>query len=187
MLWNKLKEFFKETYVDFYSQSAQSGGESTKEEEMSEELTGRLEILEGEERITQIGGAELAIHLTNKRLVYTAVVKKGRETGAAMIRDVDSATIRTTRPSLVLIIFGVLIVIGSIIGAKDLGRYWILALFLGAVMVALFFLLKKRVVQFTIAGMNWLVLSTRKLGSEETIVAFINKFFETKDKVSFTE
>lgn len=186
MLWKKLKDFFKETYVDFYSHQLQPGKESTTEEGMAEELTGPLEMLEGEEKITQISGAKLALHLTNKRLAYTAVVKKGRETSAAMIGDIDSATIKTSRPSLALIIIGAILVIISIAGGRYLGPRWILLFLLGAVMVALFFLLKKKVVQFTIAGMSWLVLSTRKLGSEETIASFINRFFETKDRISIT-
>jgi hypothetical protein len=65
-------------------------------------------------------------------------------TGAVMIKDVGSVKIRTIRPSLALIIFGAILAIGSIVGAKDVGRYWIPLFLLGVGLIALFFLLGQR-------------------------------------------
>jgi len=72
---------------------------------MAEKLIGELEILPGEERIAQLGG----LQLTNKRVAYAAEVKRGNETNAAMVRDIDSVAIGAKRPSLALIIFGIIL------------------------------------------------------------------------------
>lgn len=150
---------------------------------MAEKLTGGLEMLGGEEKITQLGG----LQLTTRRLAYALKLVRRRETGVAMIEDIDSARIRTGRPSIAwTIIGGILIIIGFGMASQYYTRMysWIPVL-IGAVLVAIFFLLfllRKRMVQFTIAGMEWLSLSTRRLGSEQEIADFVNKFFELKDK-----
>jgi len=149
---------------------------------MAEKLTGELEMLDGEERVTQLG----ELQLTSKRLAYTGRARRGSLTTAVMIENVDSATLQKTRASLALIVVGVILVI---IGLAMSEQYYIrqyswVPVLIGAIMVALFFLLGRRVVRFTIGGADWLTLSVRKLGTREKVGDFINKFFELKDRLS---
>ncbi|MBA7495121.1 hypothetical protein ES702_05700 [subsurface metagenome] len=150
---------------------------------MAEKLTGQLEMLEEEEeRITELGG----LQLTNKRLAHTGKVARGSVTSAAMIGDVDSATMQKRRASPALIVIGVILVIIGIAMSEQYytREYSWVPVLVGVIMVGLFFLLRKRIAQFTIAGMDWLSISTRKLGSQEKIAEFVNKFFELKDRLS---
>ena len=147
---------------------------------MAEKLIGELEILPGEDRIAQLGG----LQLTNKRVAYAAEVKRGSETNAAMVRDIDSVAIGAKRPSLTLIIFGIILAIAGIGLLASKPGLGVIPLIIGIVLIVLFFLLKKRTLRLTIAGQNWLALSVQKLGAETEIVGFVNKFFEVKDKVS---
>ncbi len=149
---------------------------------MAEKLIGELEMLEDEEIVTQLG----ELQLTSKRLAYTGRARRGSLTTAAMIEDIDSATIQTRRPSLALIIIGVIL---ALTGIPIMSQYytreysWILPV-IGIIMAALFFLLETRVVQFTIAGTDWLTVSMPKLGGRAEVADFINKFFELKDRLS---
>ena len=152
---------------------------------MAEKLTGELEMLENEEKIAQLATRGAELHLTNKRLAYTGVLPRTRETSTAMIRDVDSATMQRRRASLAWIIVGViLIIIGFAIGQQYYTReYAWIPMLIGAILIGLFFLLRKSIVQFTIGGTSWLTLPTRKLGSKSKVTEFVNKFFEAKDRV----
>lgn len=153
---------------------------------MAEKLVGQLEMLRDEEKITEIETRLVGLQLSNKRLAYTATVARGSKTSAAMIEDIDSATIQKRRASFAWIIVGaILVLIGIAIGGQYYAReYGWVSLLIGIVMIALFFLLRRRIVQFTIAGTSWLSVPTRKLGSEAKIADFVNKFFEVKDSVS---
>ena len=147
---------------------------------MAEKLIGELEILPDEERIAQVGG----LLLTNKRVAYAAKVKRGSVTTAALVRDIDSVLIETKRPSLALIIFGIILAIAGICLLASKPILGVIPLIIGIVLIVLFFLLRKRTLRLTIAGHNWLALFVQKLGTETEIVDFVNRFFEVKDKVS---
>jgi len=74
---------------------------------MAEKLTGGLEMSEGEKRLTQLG----ELQLTSKRLVYTGRARRESLTTAAMIEDVDSATVQKAAPGVAMIAVGVFLVI----------------------------------------------------------------------------
>ena len=100
---------------------------------MAEKLIGELEILPGEERVAQVGG----LLLTNKRVAYTAEVKRGKETNAAMVKDIDSVAIGTKRPSLALIIFGIILAIAGIGLLASKPGLGVISLIIGIVLVVL--------------------------------------------------
>ncbi|MBA7467685.1 hypothetical protein ES707_02906 [subsurface metagenome] len=103
-----------------------------------------------------------------------------------MIKDVDSATLQKAAPGVALIVVGFFLVILGLAMSTVyyLAQYSWSAIISGAIIVVLFLLLGRRVVQFTIGGANWLTLSVRKLGTREKVQDFINKFFELKDRIS---
>ncbi|MGB9597635.1 MAG: hypothetical protein ACPL7B_15235 [Candidatus Poribacteria bacterium] len=141
----------------------------------------KILLMEGEELITQLGG----LLLTNKRLVYNTAFQKVSETGMAMIGDIDSAIIRRNKPSIALLIIGCILEfmgITTLSTLKQLGfTYGFFLIIIGAIMVVLYFSLKEKIIRITVNGGEWLNAPIRQIGSEEAVIDFINKLFETKD------
>ena len=142
-----------------------------------------LSLMEGEELIIRLGG----LSLTNKRLLYYAAIQKATETGVAMLKDIDSAAIRRNKPSIALLIIGCILEILGIMTLRAYAQlglgYSFFLIIIGAIMVALFFSLKEKIIRITVNGGEWLNVSLRQVGSEEAVMDFINKLFEIKDKI----
>jgi hypothetical protein len=148
---------------------------------MPDKLAGSFEMLEGEEQITHISG----LCLTNIRLAYMMAIERGMEAGSVMIKDVDTASIRTRRPHLALVIVGAILALMGIYllseGGRSIRPLGILIMLGGATMVVLFFVLKKKILRFTVYGESWFELSVSELGSSESVVLdFIDRFFKAK-------
>lgn len=138
-------------------------------------------LIEDEEIIDQLGG----LTLTNKRLVYNTALQKVSETGFAMVKDIDSAIIRRNKPNIALLIIGCILEfmgITTLSTLRQLGiTYGFFLIIIGAIMVILYFSLKEKVIRITVNGGEWLNAPLRQIGSEETVIGFINKLFEAKD------
>lgn len=138
-------------------------------------------LIEGEEIIDQLSG----FTLTNKRLVYNTSLQKFSETGFAMVKDIDSVVIRRNKPNIALLIIGCILEfmgITTLSTLRQLGfAYGFFLIIIGAIMVILYFSLKEKVIRITVNGGEWLNAPLRQIGSEETVINFINKLFEAKD------
>ena len=142
-----------------------------------------LSLMEGEEIIIQLGG----LSLTSKRLIYNTALQKAIETGMAMLKDIDSAIIRRNKPHIALLIIGCVL---EFMGIATLGTfrqlgigYGFFLIIMGAIMVALFFSLKEKMIRITVNGGEWLNAPLRQIGPEELAIDFISKLFELKDKI----
>lgn len=138
-------------------------------------------LIEGEGIIDQLGG----FTLTNKRLIYNTSLQRVSETGFAMVSDIDSAIIRRNKPNIALLIIGCILEfmgITTLSTLRQLGfTYGFFLIIIGAIMVILYFSLKEKVIRITVNGGEWLNAPLRQIGSEETVIDFINKLFEAKD------
>ena len=151
-----------------------------------EKLAERIEMLPGEEKVFSLGKLEL----TNKRVAYASAGGGTKEIGAAMVKDIDSVMLRSKRPSLSLLIWGIILVIVDILLIRIRMRIMgngIGLILIGIIMIILFFLLKRKVLVLTVTGRDWLILGKRAIGRRADIEEFINKFFAVKNAINYPQ
>lgn len=143
------------------------------------------------------------LHLTNRRILMFSrdriffLFPSGREVRTAMIEDVDSAGVRTKRlPGWVLALAVFLIVAGLVTMANsdnsesDFGddssnnntAVGIVVILLGGLVLAVWILLKREAVVFSVSGEDLLEMQLWRFGGgrRDDAAAFIDEFFNLR-------